>query len=66
LLYNGFTAKIGEVVSTIPSEQITPAILEFAEADQNSLAIGFNVETVQVPLLYAEFGISGLHCAVNS
>jgi len=41
-------------------------ILGFAEADQNSLAIGFNVETVQVPLLYAEFGISGLHCAVNS
>jgi hypothetical protein len=46
---NGSTSKIGEVVSTIPSEQITTAItLGSAEADQNSLAIGFNVETVQV------------------
>jgi len=50
--FNGFISKIGEVVSTIPSEQITTAIiLGFAEADQSSLAIGFNVETVQVSFI---------------
>src|SRR6266478_1553273 len=32
--YNVFASKIGEVVSTIPSEQITRAILGSAEADQ--------------------------------
>lgn len=62
---NGSTLKIGEVVSTIPSEQITtPAIiLGSAEADQKFLlAIGFNVETVQVSFpLYAGFVFSGLH-----
>jgi len=51
--FNGSTLKIGEVVSTIPSEQVTTAIiLGFAEADRkNSLAIGFNVETVQVSFI---------------
>lgn len=32
--YNVFTPKIGEVVSTIPSEQITPSDRRICRADQ--------------------------------
>jgi hypothetical protein len=48
---NRSTLKIGEVVSTIPSEQITTAIIlgwDLQRLIRILLAIGFNVETVQV------------------